>query len=143
MKPKPLCRRCKTEIPEARLVECRGYCKRCHAFYCATCERTLPAGRRLLSTPQRYFCEQCWERKQRELQVITAEVRTCLGGLVGEIRKLKERRWTSVRIAAHLDRSNPYGAEACGMSVTPRQVDVLFEWSSIAGCRPPWVAAFE
>jgi len=77
-----------------------------------------------------------------ELRVVTAEVESCLEGLIGEIKKLKLRRWSSTRIAEYLDRANLHSEGTCGMTVTARQVDVLYDWVSIAGSKPPWVTAF-
>lgn len=144
MIPSPLCRRCKIEIPAIRLIACRGYCKSCAALHCATCERTLPTSRKLLGLgpPEKYFCEECWAAKRRELRVVSAEVESCLEGLIGEIKKLKQRGWSSVRIAEYLDRANLHSEGTCGMSVTLRQIDVLWTWISVAGSRPPWITAF-
>lgn len=139
----PLCRKCKIEILAIRLSACRGYCKSCAALYCATCERTLTTERKLLDPPEKYFCEKCWTAKRMELRIVTAEVESCLEGLIGEIKKLKQRGWSSVRIAEYLDRANLHSEGTCGMSVTLRQIDVLWAWISVAGGRPPWITALE
>ena len=140
---KPQCRRCKIEIPAGRLSACRGYCKSCHALYCATCECMLTADRKLLGAPEKYFCEACWTARRFELRVVAAEVESCLEGLIGEIKEWKQRGWSSTRIAESLDRANLHSEGTCGMSVTARQVDVLWGWVSVAGSRPPWVTALE
>ena len=118
-KAKTNCRNCGGPINEHRVETCRGYCRECWQNRCAACGKFLSETRIRSSSPQRYFCDACWQLKKLEMGALVGVIQRCTDKLVDDVRDLADRGYDTFRIATKLDRA-PHG-----LSVTPPLVVAL------------------